>query len=138
LAVFVHERLTELGVRQSEFCRLNTFDQGLLSKIQNSIVTSLSLESVLRLAIGLSVSPRQIFNLIERPDLNELVLQAYSLELPEQIGNRLQERHQDLASDAQRIVAEAMTAMRLDNGQLNNHSNDAYCTEEAGLMQGSR
>src|SRR5262245_58078182 len=50
LATFVRERLAELEIRQSDFCRLSMFDQGLLSKIQNSVVTSLSLESVLKLA----------------------------------------------------------------------------------------
>ena len=63
LAIFVRERLAELEIRQSDVCRLSMFDQGLLSKIQNSVVTSLSLESVLKLAVGLSVPPQQIFNL---------------------------------------------------------------------------
>src|SRR5262249_38818387 len=57
LAQLVRERLAEMGVRQSEFCRLYRFDQGLLSKIQNSVITNLSLESVLRLSVGLSVPP---------------------------------------------------------------------------------
>ncbi len=81
LAALVRERLAEMGVRQSEFCRLYHFDQGLLSKIQNSVITNLSLESVLRLSIGLSVPPQQILALIDRPDLHNLVLQAYSKEL---------------------------------------------------------
>ncbi len=81
LAVLVRERLAEMGVRQSEFCRLYRFDQGLLSKIQNSVITNLSLESVLRLSVGLSVPPQKILALIDRPDLHELVLQAYGKEL---------------------------------------------------------
>lgn len=80
LAVFVRRRLEELDLKQSDFCRLTGFDQGLLSKIQNSIITSLSLESSLRLALGLSVSPRLIFGLTDRSDLHDLVLRAYSLE----------------------------------------------------------
>ncbi len=48
LARFVTERLAEIEMRQSEFCRLNKFDQGMLSKIQHSINTNLSLESALR------------------------------------------------------------------------------------------
>jgi len=80
LAVFVRRRLEELELKQSDFCRLTHFDQGLLSKIQNSIITSLSLESTLRLALGLSVSPKVIFGLTGRSDLQELVMQAYAIE----------------------------------------------------------
>lgn len=80
LAVFVRRRLEELDLKQSDFCRLTGFDQGLLSKIQNSIITSLSLESSLRLALGLSVSPRVIFTLTDRIDMQDLVLRAYALE----------------------------------------------------------
>jgi len=81
LAALVRERLAEMGVRQSEFCRLYRFDQGLLSKIQNSVITNLSLESVLRLSVGLSVPPQKILALIDRPDLHDLVLQAYGQEM---------------------------------------------------------
>jgi len=80
LAVFVRRRLEELDLKQSDFCRLTGFDQGLLSKIQNSIITSLSLESTLRLALGLSVAPKVIFGLTGRGDLQELVMRAYSME----------------------------------------------------------
>jgi len=81
LAQLVRERLSEMGVRQSEFCRLYRFDQGLLSKIQNSVITNLSLESVLRLSVGLSVPPEKLLALIDRMDLHDLVLQAYGKEL---------------------------------------------------------
>ncbi len=87
LAALVRERLSEMGVRQSEFCRLYRFDQGLLSKIQNSVITNLSLESVLRLSVGLSVPPQKILALIDRPDLHELVLQAYGKELAQSNTN---------------------------------------------------
>jgi len=84
LALFVRRRLEELDLKQSDFCRQTGFDQGLLSKIQNSIISSLSLESTLRLALGLSVSPKVLFRLTERNDMQELVLNAYALEfLPE-------------------------------------------------------
>ena len=79
LAILVRERLTHLGIRQSEFCRITGFDQGLLSKIQASIITSLSLESVLRLSLGLGVRPTQVFESINRPDLHELVLKSYEI-----------------------------------------------------------
>ena len=78
LAHFVTERLAEMKMRQSEFCRLNQFDQGMLSKIQNSVTTNLSLESALKLATGLSVPPARILDLIGRPDLEELVIAAYT------------------------------------------------------------
>lgn len=80
LAQLVRERLSEMGVRQSEFCRLYRFDQGLLSKIQNSVITNLSLESVLRLSVGLAVPPQKILALIDRMELHDLVLQAYGKE----------------------------------------------------------
>ena len=73
LAIFVRRRLEELELKQSDFCRLTGFDQGLLSKIQNSIITSLSLESTLRLALGLSISPKVLFGLMDRFDLQDLV-----------------------------------------------------------------
>ena len=79
LAILVRERLTHLGIKQSEFCRITGFDQGLLSKIQASIITSLSLESVLRLSLGLGVLPTQVFDSINRPDLHELVLKSYEI-----------------------------------------------------------
>lgn len=77
LAVFVRDRLAELGMKQSEFCRLTGFDQGLLSKIQSSMITHLSLETALRLAVGLSVPPEEILVLIDRPDLHTLITKAY-------------------------------------------------------------
>ena len=80
LAVFVRRRLEELELKQSDFCRLTGFDQGLLSKIQNSVISSLSLESALRLAIGLSVSPKVILNLTDRMDMQELVMRAYAID----------------------------------------------------------
>lgn len=79
LSVFVRERLAELGMKQSTFCRLTGFDQGSLSKILSSMVTNLSLETVLRLSIGLRVSPERIFSLLDRPDLHELIVKSYAV-----------------------------------------------------------
>ena len=91
LAVFVRRRLEELELKQSGFCRLTGFDQGLLSKIQNSIISSLSLESTLRLALGLNVAPRVIFSLTDRMDMQELVINAYATEfIPELSARGLQ------------------------------------------------
>lgn len=80
LAMFVRTRLAELGLKQADFCRLTGFDQGLLSRIQNSVITNLSLESVLRLALGLRTSPKDILSLIDRSDLHELVVRSYAIE----------------------------------------------------------
>lgn len=81
LSIFVRERLAELGVSQSEFCRLTGFDQGLLSKVQSSMVTNLTLESALRLSIGLCVSPQKVFDLLGRAELHELVVMAYAIDM---------------------------------------------------------
>jgi transcriptional regulator with XRE-family HTH domain len=85
LAIFVTERLAELGLKQSEFCRQTGFDQGLLSKIQSSMITKLNLETVLKLARGLGVSPKGILELTGRADLHELIVGAYSAEAAELI-----------------------------------------------------
>jgi transcriptional regulator with XRE-family HTH domain len=78
LSVFVRDRLAELGMKQSTFCRLTGFDQGALSKILSSMITNLRLETVLRLSIGLRVSPETIFNLLDRSDLHELIVKSYA------------------------------------------------------------
>lgn len=83
LAIFVRERLAELGMKQSEFCRLTGFDQGSLSKIMSSMITTLSLETALRLSRGLCVSPKEILSLVDRMDLHDLVIRAYANDLRE-------------------------------------------------------
>ena len=57
-------RLAELRMKQSVFCRLTGFDQGLLSKIQSSMISNLTLETSLRLAVGLSVPPEEILEAV--------------------------------------------------------------------------
>jgi transcriptional regulator with XRE-family HTH domain len=108
LAVFVRARLAELGMKQSEFCRLTGFDQGLLSKIQSSMISKLSLETALRLALGLSVPPERVFALIGRPDLNELIMKAYGVE----------------TEDAPRIDAASRPAPVLEITQLASQANE--------------
>lgn len=107
LAMFVRERLGELGISQSDFCRRSTFDQGLLSKIQNSLVTSLSIESVLKLAVGLSAPPQQLFQLIDRMDLHDLVVQSYAPELLAAVDGWLQPVSPELAAKVQQLISEA-------------------------------
>jgi transcriptional regulator with XRE-family HTH domain len=97
LARFVRERLAELEIKQSDFCRLSMFDQGLLSKIQNSVVTSLSLESVLKLAVGLSVPPHRIFSLLDRMDMHELVMKSYAGEFSDWLAEELAGEAPDVA-----------------------------------------
>ncbi|MEN3332505.1 MAG: hypothetical protein V7641_1870 [Blastocatellia bacterium] len=109
LAVFVQNRLDELGMKQSEFCRLTGFDQGLLSKIQSSMITNLSLETALRLAIGLTVPPDEILTLIDREDLHALITRAY----PGTIGPTLPSGSEDLPAPIQEINRLAMRAYGL-------------------------
>jgi hypothetical protein len=117
LATFVRERLSELDIKQSDFCRLSMFDQGLLSKIQNSVVTSLSLESVLKLAVGLSVPPKKIFSLLDRMDMHDLVMKSYAGEFSELVGDRLSTDKPDVAAEAQRVLNEAAVKPLNDVGK---------------------
>lgn len=107
LAMFVRERLAQLEISQSDFCRRSTFDQGLLSKIQNSLVTSLSIESILKLAVGLSAPPQQLFQLIDRMDLHDLVVQSYASELAAVVNGWLQPLSPELAAKMQQLISEA-------------------------------
>lgn len=107
LAAFVKERLAELDIRQSDFCRKNTFDQGLLSKIQNSQVNSLTIESVLKLAAGLGVPPQQLFKLIDRMDLHDLVLQTYARQFSEMLIHSIEQESPELAAAAQKAITDA-------------------------------
>ncbi len=117
LATFVRERLSELDIKQSDFCRLSMFDQGLLSKIQNSVVTSLSLESVLKLAVGLSVPPKKIFSLLDRMDMHDLVIKSYAGEFSELVGDRLSSEKPEVAAEAQRVLNEAAVRPLNDNSK---------------------
>jgi len=84
IALFVNARLAELGLKQCEFCRKTGFDQGLLSRIQSSTSSNLSLESCLRLAIGCSVPPEKIFSLVGRPEFHNLITTSYSNSISDQ------------------------------------------------------
>ncbi|MFL6277579.1 MAG: helix-turn-helix domain-containing protein [Blastocatellia bacterium] len=109
LAAFVQNRLAELGMKQSEFCRLTGFDQGLLSKIQSSMITSLSLETALRLAVGLSVAPDEILVLIDREDLHDLIKRAY----PAAASHTPPTAGEDVPAPVREINLLAMRAYRL-------------------------
>jgi transcriptional regulator with XRE-family HTH domain len=76
LATFVRQKLEELHITQSTFCRTADFDQGLLSKVLRSMTTNLGLQNALKLAIGLHVPPKTIFELIDREDLHDLLMNS--------------------------------------------------------------
>ncbi len=77
LAQFITERLKELGLKQVDFCRQTGFDQGLLSKLQTSVITTINLESALRLADGLKVPPGNVLTLLGKTDAHNLLQRLY-------------------------------------------------------------
>ncbi len=77
LAQLITDRLQELGLKQVDFCRRTGFDQGLLSKLQTSVITTVNLESALRLADGLQVSPGDILTLLGKTDAHILIKKLY-------------------------------------------------------------
>jgi transcriptional regulator with XRE-family HTH domain len=77
LAQFITDRLHELGLKQVDFCRRTGFDQGLLSKLQSSVITTVNLESALRLADGLKVPPGEILSLLGKRDADLLLKKLY-------------------------------------------------------------
>jgi hypothetical protein len=77
LARFITDRLCQLGFKQVDFCRQTGFDQGLLSKLQSSVITTVNLESALRLADGLQVPPGQILSLLGKDDAHQLLKRLY-------------------------------------------------------------
>jgi hypothetical protein len=104
LSVFVGARLAALGMKQSEFCRLTGFDQGLLSKIQSSMISKLNLETALRLAVGLSVSPGRILALIGRKDLTDLITKAYPDKVVDMVGIDMDETLPPLREISQLVL----------------------------------
>ncbi|MFN2454928.1 MAG: helix-turn-helix domain-containing protein [Pyrinomonadaceae bacterium] len=77
LAQFITNRLNELGLKQVDFCRQTGFDQGLLSKLQTSVITTINLESALRLAEGLQVAPGDVLTLLGKDDTHVLLKKLY-------------------------------------------------------------
>ena len=77
LAQFITSRLQELGLKQVDFCRRTGFDQGLLSKLQTSVITTINLESALRLAEGLKVPPGEVLTLLGKDDAHVLLQKLY-------------------------------------------------------------
>jgi transcriptional regulator with XRE-family HTH domain len=81
LAQFITRRLRELGLKQVDFCRQTGFDQGLLSKLQSSVITTINLESALRLAEGLKVPPGEVLTLLGKDDAHRLLQKLYGNDL---------------------------------------------------------
>ncbi|HEV7859271.1 MAG TPA: helix-turn-helix transcriptional regulator [Pyrinomonadaceae bacterium] len=87
LAQFITERLRELGFKQVDFCRQTGFDQGLLSKLQTSVITTINLESALRLADGLKVSPGAVLTLLGKEDAHSLLQKLYGNNICAECGS---------------------------------------------------
>jgi transcriptional regulator with XRE-family HTH domain len=77
LARFITDRLQELGLKQIDFCRQTGFDQGLLSKLQSSVITTVNLESALRLADGLKLPPADVLSVLGKDDAHHLLEKLY-------------------------------------------------------------
>jgi hypothetical protein len=78
LANLVSSHLRSNGMRQIDFCRHTGFDQGLLSKILSSVVTTLNIETALKLAEGMNIPPRVIFEAIGKKEVDEMLRRFYS------------------------------------------------------------
>ncbi|MGB9181238.1 MAG: helix-turn-helix transcriptional regulator [Pyrinomonadaceae bacterium] len=76
-AQFITERLNELGLKQVDFCRQTGFDQGLLSKLQTAVITTINLETALRLADGLKVPPGDVLMMLGKDDTHLLLKRLY-------------------------------------------------------------
>lgn len=88
LAQFITERLKQLGLKQVDFCRQTGFDQGLLSKLQTSVITTINLESALRLADGLKVPPGDVLTLLGKTDAHHLLQRLYGNNLCAECGQQ--------------------------------------------------
>jgi hypothetical protein len=77
LAELVNEHLKTNGLRQVDFCRQTGFDQGLLSKILSSVVSTLNVETALRLAEGMNLPPGVVFDAIGKPDVDAMLRRFY-------------------------------------------------------------
>src|SRR5215216_6955772 len=77
LSELVSDHLRARGLRQVDFCRQTGFDQGLLSKILSSVVTTLNVESALKLAEGLNIAPSVVFEVIGKKEVDEMLRRFY-------------------------------------------------------------
>lgn len=77
LAELVSRHLRDKRLRQVDFCRQTGFDQGLLSKVLSSVVTTLNVESALKLADGLNIPPGVVFEAIGKKEVDEMLRRFY-------------------------------------------------------------
>jgi transcriptional regulator with XRE-family HTH domain len=77
LADLVSEQLHTKGMRQVDFCRRTGFDQGLLSKILSSMVSTLNVETALKLAEGLGLPPSVVLEAIGKKDVDDMLRRFY-------------------------------------------------------------
>lgn len=77
LAELVNVHLKAKQMRQVDFCRETGFDQGLLSKILSSVVSTLNVESALKLAEGLDVPPSVVFEAIGKQHVEQMLRRFY-------------------------------------------------------------
>lgn len=63
LSQFITTTLSQLGLRQSEFCRTHQFDQGLLSKLMSGQLQVFTLETAIKLALGLNTTVTNVLTL---------------------------------------------------------------------------
>ena len=77
LAELVSGQLRSKGLRQIDFCRQTGFDQGLLSKILSSVVSTLNVETALKLAEGLGLPPAVVFEVIGKKDVDDMLRKFY-------------------------------------------------------------
>ena len=77
LADLVSDNLRTKRMRQVDFCRQTGFDQGLLSKILSSVVSTLNVETALKLAEGLNLPPAVVFEAIGKKDVDDLLRRFY-------------------------------------------------------------
>ena len=77
LSDLVSQHLRTRSMRQVDFCRQTGFDQGLLSKILSSVVTTLNVETALKLADGLGLPPSVVFESIGKKDVDDLLRKFY-------------------------------------------------------------
>ena len=82
LAELVSSHLRSNGLRQIDFCRQAGFDQGLLSKILSSVVNTLNVETTIKLAEGMDMPPRVVFEAIGKSDVHEMLVRVYSGRVP--------------------------------------------------------
>ena len=79
LAELVSSHLRSNGLRQIDFCRQAGFDQGLLSKILSSVVNTLNVETTIKLAEGMNMPPRVVFEATGKSDVHEMLVRVYSV-----------------------------------------------------------